>query len=160
MLFKKKELKIDVAVMGDQLNSIRTALLEIRTFDKKKITASPTSTYWKPVNIEHAWPDCRELYSQTYQLLQGIAERFGTKLPDLPADETFSRSLELFVESLDELTLRLADALGTGTISETELINIDNRIIEVQNTVNRIRKHVQVDFIYPAVQNRPPIRDN
>lgn len=153
---KKKEPAITVELLEEHLDSIRDRMLEIRNFEKKRITRSPTHMYWKPIDIEEAWPSCQEVFTDTYAVLCGIARSFHTESLELPPSATFAEALDLFSYLVARIEMHLASTDEVGLFSQEQLVVIDHRILQVQHATNRLHKHVVNDFIYAenAVRSR------
>ncbi|MDH3981645.1 MAG: hypothetical protein OES84_01950 [Kiritimatiellaceae bacterium] len=162
MFSKKKQNQTNEAIseaelLGEHFNSIRTAVLEIHSYKEKTIAPSPTYIYHKPINIEDAWPSCREAFIKMFGILNTIAIRFQLEPTDLPSDKTFTQAIETFVDTLDTITFGIADAVGTGIYSSEELDEIDDLVLSIQTSADRIQKFVLVDFPFPSESARPVI---
>lgn len=153
---KIEEPSITVELLEEHLDSIRKMMLEIRNFEKKKITRSPMHTYWKSIDIEEAWPSCREVFTDTYAVLCGIARSFHTEPFELPPSASFSEALDLFSYLVARIEMQLGATDEVGLFSQDQLAGIDHRILLVQNAANRLQKHVVNDFVYAenAVRSR------
>ncbi len=145
------ESKISAALLGEHLNSIRTTFLEIRRFKVKKFRPTPFHQLSRPVDIEEAWPDCRDQFFEMYAILNEIASHFNTEADEISDSSGFAESLDTFIEQQDNITFRIADALGTGLHEEEELLHIDQLILQIQHTANRMSKFVLEKFKYSTL---------
>lgn len=143
--------QIDRELLDDHLGSIRSALVEIHYFTKKKIATNPTHIYWKPINIELAWNDVMELFANAYAELCMVSRQLH--IPP-PAQNDFSLnfkgSLIIVIGLIDELVHHIDSSEETQQHTQAELVAIDEHILSIQQTTNRIKKHVMVDFEYPS----------
>jgi len=156
LLQKKKEepseeelaaVVIDLNMLEEHLERIKVSLLEIRAFRKKKIVKSPTFHFMQKIDIEEAWPGCRDTLRQAYDLLCNLAENLNVQYETAQSTATFGMSIDQFVNLIDRIMIFLEDA-GEKAFSETNLQSIDAAILKVQQCTNRLQKHVMVDFVF------------
>ncbi|QBG48747.1 hypothetical protein EGM51_15565 [Verrucomicrobia bacterium S94] len=106
---KRKLETINLKLLEEHLDSIRVSLLEIRGFRQKKVVRSPTIHFMQPIDIEEAWPDCREAFQQAYPLLAHVAGNLDVEYETMPVSAPFGLSIDQFVNLIDRITVRLDD---------------------------------------------------
>ncbi|MDF7806539.1 hypothetical protein P4E94_03750 [Pontiellaceae bacterium B12219] len=156
MFFKHKKAKkeapaeVDIALLGEHFYSIRITILEIRNFKEKIILPTPTHKVRKKIDIEEAWPNCRNLFIEIFNILNEVGERFQVEQGGFYENSLFTEALDAFLDQLATILFGIADALGTGRYTDQELIDIDARILQIQHGANRLLKYVKTDFTYSA----------
>lgn len=136
------------ALLIEHLNSLKTRLLEIVNFSKKKIVTSPTHIHWKTVDIEMAWSSSQNLFIEAYEVVCDISEKLNVRRGVMSVDLGFVNALVAFLEQIDRVLLHMNTSDDADQFSDTELKAIDNRILQVQHAINLIHTHVVVDFDY------------
>lgn len=144
----------NAVLLGEHFASIRKAAAEIRDFREKTVYPTPTHKVQKQVDIETAWDSSRELFIQTFGVLNDIALRIGIEQGGFVRGCGFSRAVDAFIRTLDRVMCGLVDAFGTGRYPPKELKSINERILLVQSGINRLRKHVMEEFNYPKASLR------
>ena len=152
-LFGKKEevengAGVDIHLLEEHLGSIKGHLLEVRNFKEKKISRSPTYVYWKKVDIEEAWPSSKKVLIESYHLLNKISEELHEHSVELGSPSGLKYTLDAFVSQIDRIVHHIDAAQDTEHYSQERLRAIDAEILTVQNAVNRMHRHVRVDFTY------------
>lgn len=138
---------IDLLVLEEHLDSIKVCLLEIRGFRKKKIVKSPTFHFMQNIDLEEAWPSCRETLRKAFDSLCHVAENLQVEFEAMPPTAPFGKSLDQFVNLIDRITIFLEGSEESFLSTET-LLNIDNAILRVQQAALALQKKVMVDFVF------------
>ncbi|MDF7798011.1 hypothetical protein P4C99_00950 [Pontiellaceae bacterium B1224] len=151
LLKKKPAVKmnptIDLGFLDQQLDNIRVRLLEIRGFRKKKVAKSPTLHFMKKIDLEEAWPSCRDTTHQMFALLCSVAQCFQVEFEAMPPTTSFGSALDQSVNLIDRIMLHL-ETSETAALSENELQTIDSNILKAQHAANTLQKHVMVEFVF------------
>ncbi len=138
---------LNIDLLEEHLDSIKVSLLEIRGFRKKKIIKSPTFHYMQSIDIEEAWPSCRDSLHQAYLLLSHVAEKLDVEHEALPPSASFGKAIDQFVNLIDRKTLILEEHRDLS-FPHQELQTIDTNILQVQQAVNLLQRRVMVDFTF------------
>lgn len=138
---------INIKLLEEHLDSIRVSLLEIRSFRQKKVVRTPTIQFMQPIDIEEAWPGCREAFQQSYTLLSHVAGNLDVEYEAMRVSSPFGTSIDQFVNLIDRITVRL-DEGEPLVFPQEQLRNIDDNILKIQQTVNLIKKYVMTDFTF------------
>jgi hypothetical protein len=138
---------IDLRLLEEHLDSIKVSLLEIRSFRKKKIAKTPTYHYIQRIDIEEAWPSCRDTLQRAYGLICDVANSFHAEYEVMVPSSSFGSAIDQFANLIDRITLAQEET-GEFVFSQQKLHAIDDGILNVQKSVNLIRKHVMVDFVF------------
>ncbi len=144
----ENETGIDLRLLKEHLDSVKVHLLEIRNYKEKKIIRSPTHIYWKKIDIEEVWPSSREVLIKSYNLLNKISEELHEHSVELGSPSGLKETLDAFVAQIDRVVHHIDVAQNAEYYSQARLRAVDDEILTVQNTVNRIHKHVRIDFTY------------
>ena len=143
----QEEAVIDLNLLEEHLDSIKVRLLEIRAFRKKKIIKSPTFHYMQNIDIEEAWPTCRETLHQAYDLLCQVAGNLGAEYEAMRPSTSFGVAIDQFVNLTDRIVLFL-ETTGDSAFSEMNPRMIDEAILRVQGSTNLLQRRVMVDFVF------------
>ncbi|QBG48409.1 hypothetical protein EGM51_13775 [Verrucomicrobia bacterium S94] len=152
MLFKKvKKGTVDAALLGENFGSIRTALTEILEFKEKRYKPTPVYEVRKKVDIESAWPACRDRLYSMFEELTSIAKQLDMETTTINPDLSFSEAIETFVVQLNSIVYGLADVVGTGKHTLEELIEVNDRILNIQLSANELERFVLSEFKFPGM---------
>ena len=143
----QEEAVIDLNLLEEHLDSIKVCLLEIRAFRKKKIVRSPTFHFMQNIDIEEAWPSCRETLREAYDLLCHVAENLGAEHEAMSSSASFGVAIDQFVNLTDRIVLFL-ETTGDSAFSEMNPRMIDEAILKVQGFTNLLQRRVMVDFVF------------
>lgn len=150
---QKNESGVDIHLLEEHLNSIKIHLLEVINFKEKKISLNPTHIYWKTIDIEEAWPTSQAVLVESYNLLNVISEELHEHSVELGNPTSLKKTLMAFVDQIDRILHHIDFARDTEHYSQKKLRAIDNEILTVQNAMNRVHKHVRIDFAYSKNQS-------
>ncbi len=138
---------IDLRLLEEHMDSIKVSLLEIRAFRKKKIVKTPTHHYMQHVDIEEAWPSCRDTLHRAFGLTCEVAKSFRVEYEAMAPSASFGTAIDQFVNLIDRITLAQEET-AESALSQEKLRAIDANILTVQKSVNLIQKHVMVGFVF------------
>lgn len=153
MLFKKgvKKDAVDAALLGENFGSIRNALTEILEFKEKRYKPTPVYEVRKKVDIESAWPACKEQLYSMFEELTSIAKQLEMETTSINPDLSFAAAIETFIVQLNSIVYGLADVVGTGRHTLEELIEVNDRILNIQLSANRLERFVLLEFKFPGM---------
>jgi hypothetical protein len=156
----KKTASIDAQILEAHLSSIKSQMLEIRSYTKKKVTIDPARIHWRAVDIELAWPSSKEDFRKAYGILSSISSELGAPSASANTGASFKESLATFTSQIDKIIIHLETPNKTLEIPQSALQSIDCEIMTLQQICNLLHKHVVIDFNYPGVPATPirPIR--
>jgi hypothetical protein len=146
-LAETPEAPIDLQLLEQHLGTIKVCMLEIRGFRQKKIVKSPTFHFMQKIDLEEAWPTCRQPLRIAYGLLCKVADSLDVEYEEMPQTASFGRSIDQFVNLVDRISLFL-EADGGAALSEANMRTIDEAILVVQHHANSLQKKVMVDFVF------------
>jgi hypothetical protein len=138
---------INLRLLEEHLDSIKVSLLEIRSFRKKKIVKSPTFHHIQRVDIEEAWPACRDTLHRAYGLICDVSQSFHVGYEAMEPSVSFGTAIDQFANLIDRITLAQEETGGL-VFSKEKMHGIDDNILKVQKSVNLIQKHVMADFVF------------
>ncbi|MDZ8118054.1 hypothetical protein [Pontiella agarivorans] len=147
--FRKKA--VDASLLGENFGSIRNVLTEILGFKEKRYKPTPAHEVRKKVDIESAWPSCRDQFNSMFEELTSIAKQLDMKTTTINPNLTFVEAIETFIVQLNSIVYSLADAVGTGRHTLDELIEVNDRILKIQLSANDLERFVLSEFKYPGM---------
>lgn len=157
MLFKRgvKKESVDAALLGENFNAIRDALSEILKFKTKRYKPTPSHEVHKAIDIEEAWPSCREFVTEMFSELHVIGEQLNVDTAGFPEKATLKEAIHAFVDQMNDIVFKLVDTIGMGKYSLEELIAVNEQVLAAQLKANQLQKFIMVEFIYPGMPDRP-----
>lgn len=138
---------IDLKLLEKHLDRIKVSALEIRGFRQKKITKSPTLHFMKNVDLEEAWPSCRDQFFNTYNLLCHVAQNLQIEYGEMSPTVPFGMAIDQFSNLIDRITIFL-ETTDDSSFSQLNLRPINRAILEVQHSINVLQRRVMVDFVF------------
>lgn len=148
-IFQKKRTAqgLDIELLSTHLSSVKVRLMEIRSFEKKRMTPSPTHVYWKAVDIEDAWPSCKEFVAEMYGVVADVSRELCLEPVTYRDEFHFRKALDVFIGQIDRMQQQI-ERYQDRLFTKERLRALDEYIMMVQHAVNRLHKHVLVEFRY------------
>ncbi len=139
---------IDGDLLDAHLCAIRVCLMEVLHYKKKRMAPTPTHIYWKMIDTEEAWESSKELMLSAFRTLCIVAAELHVPHEDLSLGSNFKQALCACIDMIEKIDRHILDTTETTQLSESKLVAIDAKILEVQHATNRVNRHVIKEFTY------------
>ena len=150
----EKGTPLNTELLISYLSAVKINLNEIYNLKSKRVGNTLVLNIRKKVEIEDAWTTSGNLLFETYAIICRLSQRLSVPQEGLEATYNFRKTIEVFVQQIDRICTHLQMLPTPPRFVSGEIEIIDRKMLQIQQSINRLHKHVLVDFDFFAVADQ------